>query len=178
MLRYVISEVRDQVKRTLVNPRRRRVLLVAPLIAIALFVGSSLVPSSAPVGDGIGPQQAKAGASTCAQFGYGIKIGRNGYFCSTIAGTSTFVSYVSGYFGWVVPYLQRICYPSMKVDFYDSNGWYSWKPGGQLSGCYGANLSWSLPTIWVNAYKRPGWARVSLLSAGSTVAEIWFQIKA
>ena len=146
-----------------------RTLIGILVIAFVLAAGVGASATTAA------PKRA-ATATTCAQFGYGIKIGRNGYFCSTIAGSGTFVSYVSGYFGWVVPYLQQICYPSMKVDFYDSNGWYAWKPGGQLSGCYKLNVAVNLPTIYLNKYMRPGRARVSLLQAGSTVAEIWFGI--
>lgn len=151
---------------------RHAALLSAAVVGCAILASSVGVstPSAAP--------NRATTAYKCAFFGAGIKGPvRNGQFCATVAGTRLFVSSVTGSFGFVVPWLNQVCLPSMKIDFYDASGrWYSWQPGGRRSGCYGAGAIISVPSITLNRYVRSGSARVTLLSADSPVAEIWYGI--
>jgi hypothetical protein len=124
--------------------------------------------------------QAAASSTKCAFYGTGIKYGvRNGSFCDTVNGTGTYVQTVTGSFGTTIVGLDTICYPSMKIDFYDASGrWIAWRQGPQRAGCYPWAFN-SVPTIgvWANfPAARGGSARVTLQSYGRSIVENWHGI--
>jgi hypothetical protein len=141
--------------------RRIRATLSIALVLATCAVGAIAAPN------------ALAGSTGCTWYGHGIKWGvANGQFCGAISGSGTYVNYVSGNFGQSYPWLDNQCYVSMKVDFYDNWGnWYGWRPGAQLAGCFWGNWN-SLPSIPIWSGVRAGYARISFLSYGATVAAV------
>lgn len=128
---------------------------------------------------------ASATSSSCAMWGHGIRWGvQNGQFCTTLNGSGTWVSDITGNYSFVVPGIDQVCNPQMKVDFFNAYGQYIGvtRYGGISQwGCINwGNWGWGLPSIPVylnmpsTAY---GYARISLLSWGSPVAIIRIQIR-
>jgi hypothetical protein len=121
---------------------------------------------------------ASASSTGCTWYGHGIKYGvSNGSFCGGINGSGTYVNSVNGNFGQTIAGLDVVCQPSLKVDFYDNWGrWYAWRGGAQRNGCFYGAFN-TLPSIGVWSNMRAGYARISLLSYGSTVAVVQLGIR-
>ena len=140
-----------------IGRRTRALLAVGAVVALAAIA----VPT------------ASAGATGCTWYGHGIKYGvSNGSFCGGVAGAGTYVKSVSGNFGQTIAGLDVVCQPSLKVDFYDSQGkWYAWRQSSQMNGCFWTAFN-ALPTIPVWSPMQAGYARISLMSYGWSVASI------
>src|SRR5262245_24097472 len=107
-------------KRGTVGRRSRRVrsALVGAGLAGAVVTGAVLPASPA-----------SAGATQCAGYGVGVKGPiRNGTFCVALDGSGTYIRSVKGgNFGTVIPGVDRVCNPSMKIDIYNRYGqWLAW----------------------------------------------------
>lgn len=150
-------------------PRRGRGRALGGVLVVLLTTLASLLILAGP---------ASAGSTSCVMYGDGIKYGvRNGQFCSTVHGSGTWVSSVTGSFGTTIPYRNQICAPSMKVDFYDNYGnWKGWRQGPRAGGCY--PHTWNTPpAIPVNTWVPAGRARITLQEGGRTVQESWHGIR-
>lgn len=141
-------------------PRRRTILLLAACL-LSMAVGTFSVASPA-----------SASSTKCSFYGTGISgLVRNGQFCSTVNGSRSWVSSVSGNFGTTIPSLDKVCNPSIKIDVYDRFGrWTTWRQGSQKIGCSWGTWN-SVNTLNANL-NAPcnGYILVSLQSYGSTVS--------
>jgi hypothetical protein len=149
----------------------RKTILIAPLLALLIFVSGSVAPGRVSLGV-VGAENAKAGAVGCSWWNstriLGVPIA-SGQYCVTVGGTRTFVDAI--YPGYVSA--SSICFTTMTAEFFDRNWhWYRTYSTPRSYGCAKTRSTY----ISVRRYMRPGYVCSTLKSSGQRITSRCFGI--